>query len=96
MNGTCLLLARLYESILPLDDDIAANLAQPLDVFCVAEDMSFSGCDDMRGAWRNYCIGVVGHVANEEHEILWPNQVPTHQTVTNSRFHQSYLHLFAA
>jgi hypothetical protein len=60
-----------------MDDDLFRALSVPLEPVAVVDDMSFSNHDEKSGPWRNYLVGVVGSVAAEEEEILWPNRVCT-------------------
>ena len=43
---------------------------------CTADGLTFGALADARaGAWTNYFVGLVGEVAADEEDILWPNQV---------------------
>ncbi|KAK9824978.1 hypothetical protein WJX81_002512 [Elliptochloris bilobata] len=69
-------LARLYESIHPLEDDLVAALDTPLTPLCAVAGLAFErNADAVSGAWRNYFIGLLGDVAAAEEDVLWPNQV---------------------
>lgn len=53
------------------------RLSADIAPFCSVAGMSFSAgaADAAGGGWRNYFIGLVGSVAADEDDILWPNQV---------------------
>jgi hypothetical protein len=53
------------------------QLTEPLHCFATTEGLAFSNSDRRHGAWRNYFVGIVGDVATDENDVLWPNQVPT-------------------
>ncbi len=67
---------RLYESICPLDDAAVAAMATPLKPFCTEEGgaLVFSDCDRAAGPWHCYFIGIVGCLAPDGVDVLWPNQ----------------------
>ena len=67
---------RLYESICPLDEATVAAVTAPLEPFCTEEGgaLVFSDCDHAAGPWRSYFIGIVGCLAPDEVDVLWPNQ----------------------
>ncbi|KAK9829184.1 hypothetical protein WJX72_004367 [[Myrmecia] bisecta] len=67
--------AKLYESIMPLHSGIVDLLGEALAPMYEADDLTFTDCDQRHGHWFNYHIGVVGDVAPEEEDVLWPNQV---------------------
>ena len=57
-----------------MSDGLHAELQQPLAPFCAVAGLRFEECDERRGPWRNYYVGVVGDVDAEEADVLWPNQ----------------------
>ncbi|GAB4816582.1 hypothetical protein N2152v2_003628 [Parachlorella kessleri] len=73
--------ARLYESVVPLEEGVLQHLQTPLVPFCTAMGLQFGAGDVSAGggleggAWRNYFVGVVGAVGAVEEEVLWPNQL---------------------
>lgn len=70
---------RLYESVCPLDDATMEALSERLEPFWITEpgDLEFSQSDHTAGCWHSYFIGIVGCLASEEADVLWPNQVHT-------------------
>lgn len=69
-------LAQLYDSPAPLETEIMKRLSAPMSPFASVTGLSFSSQTDVRhGPWHNFFVGLVGGVAVEEHEILWPNQI---------------------
>ncbi len=70
-------LCRLFETVSPLLPDLVGRLSADIAPFCSVAGMSFSAgaADAAGGGWRNYFIGLVGSVAADEDDILWPNQV---------------------
>ena len=56
-------------------DRMTASM-EPL-LMCTVEGMLFSNPDIADGPWRNFCTGMVGDVAHDEADVLWPNQVPS-------------------
>ena len=58
----------------PLLPDLVGRLSSDIAPFCSVTGMAFGGADEAAGAWRNYFVGVVGGVAADEEDILWPNQ----------------------
>jgi hypothetical protein len=68
--------AKVYESVVPIEEEVIDKLDNTMDPFFESENLKF---DDMAeftsGPWRNYFIGVVGEVSVEEDGNLWPNQV---------------------
>ncbi|KAL4421129.1 hypothetical protein ABPG77_001524 [Micractinium sp. CCAP 211/92] len=69
--------AKLFETVSPLLPDLVGRLSADIAPFCSVAGMSFSAgaADAAGGGWRNYFIGLVGSVAADEDDILWPNQV---------------------
>jgi len=68
--------ANLFESVVPLEPEILDKMANDLTPFCSVSGLEFGGLADLRyGPWLNYFVGLVGEVAVEEADILWPNQV---------------------
>ena len=69
-------IAALYESVVPLDAQVVAHMTTELTPFCSVTGLNFGALADLRyGPWVNYFIGLVGDVAPDEADILWPNQV---------------------
>lgn len=66
---------RLYESICPLNDQLVQHLTHEFEPFCTVNEMEFDKANSMSGPWRNYLVGVVGSIAPDEDDVLWPNQV---------------------
>jgi hypothetical protein len=66
---------RLFESVTPLLPSVVGRLSADISPFCSAAGLAFSAADEAAGPWRNYFVGLVGGVAAEEEDILWPNQV---------------------
>ena len=61
---------------MPLQTEVVDALSVDLTPFHSAEGMAFGGLADLRfGAWSNFFVGLVGDVAADEADILWPNQV---------------------
>lgn len=58
-----------------MEPAVAGQLSEALPAFASVEGLSFTGCDRRHGDWRNYFVGIVGHVAVQEEDVLWPNQV---------------------
>jgi hypothetical protein len=69
--------ARLFESVVPLQEELIQRLsAGALEPFCSVSGLEFGAFADVRhGAWANFFVGLVGDVAVEESDILWPNQI---------------------
>jgi len=69
--------ARLFESVVPLQDDVVAELTVALEPMCTTSGLQFGVLADARaaGGWANFFVGLVGDVAADEEDILWPNQV---------------------
>ena len=67
---------RVHESTCPVDDALVERLTEPLHCLATVEGLAFSDSDRRSGPWRNYFVGVVGAVAADENDVLWPNQVP--------------------
>ena len=69
---------RLFESIHPLEDGLVAALDAPLAPLCAVAGLAFERhADAVSGPWRNYFIGLLGDVAADEVDVLWPNQAST-------------------
>ncbi|KAG7667933.1 hypothetical protein KSW81_005851 [Nannochloris sp. 'desiccata'] len=67
---------KLYESVVPLQAEILDKMSNDLTPFCSVSGLEFGALADLRyGPWLNYFVGLVGEVAVEEADILWPNQV---------------------
>lgn len=54
------------------------ELESELQPLCAVAGLSFEGCDQRSGPWRNYYVGVIGDVDSDEDDVLWPNQVNFH------------------
>lgn len=68
--------ARLFESVVPLQTEVVERVSVDLTPFATVSGMTFGSLADLRfGAWANYFVGLVGEVAVDEEDILWPNQV---------------------
>lgn len=68
--------ARLFESVVPLQEEVMKKMSLDLTPFATTSGLQFdSFADVVDGSWRNFFIGLIGDVAVEEHEILWPNQI---------------------
>jgi hypothetical protein len=68
--------AKLFESVVPLQPEIVDKMSFDLTPFCSVSGLDFGALADVRyGPWLNYFVGLVGDVAVEEADILWPNQV---------------------
>jgi hypothetical protein len=68
--------AKLFESVVPLQPEILDKMSNDLTPFCSVSGLEFGALADLRyGPWLNYFVGLVGEVAVEEADILWPNQV---------------------
>lgn len=68
---------RLFESVAPLLPDLVGRLSADIAPFCSVGGLRFITPDEAGGPWRNYFVGLVGSVAADEDDILWPNQVHT-------------------
>ena len=68
-------LCRLHESNVPLSEEVVEHLEAELEPFCYTAGLTYDGCDELVGHWRNFFIGVVGAVDAQEEDVLWPNQV---------------------
>ena len=67
---------------MPLDHETVAALSLPLQPFVSATGLDYTkSCDSCHGSWHNFFVGVVGGVASEDHEVLWPNRVRSLQTL---------------
>jgi hypothetical protein len=68
---------RLFESVVPLEDEVLRHLRSPLAPFCTTLGLRFGGGDvgEAGGPWRSFFVGVAGAVGAVEEEVLWPNQV---------------------
>lgn len=66
---------RLFESVSPLLPDLVGRLSADISPFCAVSGLQFGPADAAAGPWRNYFVGLVGAVAADEDDILWPNQV---------------------
>lgn len=70
--------------MVPLDDEELAKLPHQVSPLLQLEGLNFRRNIDLcRGAWRNFFIGVSGDVGPAEEDVLWPNQVVSHN---QSRF----------
>ena len=58
-----------------MDEALVEQLTEPLHCFATTENLAFTDSDRRHGSWRNYFVGVVGAVAADENDVLWPNQV---------------------
>jgi hypothetical protein len=67
--------AKLFESVSPLLPDLVGRLSADIAPFCSVSGLKFVPADAAAGPWRNYFVGLVGAVAADEDDILWPNQV---------------------
>ena len=68
--------AKIFESVVPIEEAVIDKLDNELDPFYESENLKFdSMAEFVSGPWRNYFIGVVGEVSVEEDGNLWPNQV---------------------
>ncbi|PRW33168.1 hypothetical protein C2E21_7814 [Chlorella sorokiniana] len=67
--------AKLFESVSPLLPDLIGRLSADIAPFCSVSGLKFVPADAAAGPWRNYFVGLVGAVAADEDDILWPNQV---------------------
>lgn len=68
--------AKLFESVVPLEDDVLSKANSHLQSFLEIEGLQFDDLAEMKsGRWRNYFIGLIGEVSSEEDGNLWPNQV---------------------
>ena len=68
--------AKLFESVVPLEDDVLSKVNSQLHPFLEIEGLQFEDLAEMKsGRWRNYFIGLIGEVSSEEDGNLWPNQV---------------------
>ena len=52
-----------------------AEATDPGDPFASVSGLAFGEPDARHGPWRSYFVGVVGGVAADEDDVLWPNQV---------------------
>lgn len=68
-------LRRLFESVTPLLPDVVGRLSADIAPFCSVGGLRFGAGDAGSGPWRNFFVGLVGAVAADEDDILWPNQV---------------------
>ncbi|KAI7842535.1 hypothetical protein COHA_003772 [Chlorella ohadii] len=67
--------AKLFESVSPLLPDLVGRLSADIAPFCSVSGLKFGPADAAAGPWRNFFVGLVGAVAADEDDILWPNQV---------------------
>lgn len=67
--------AKMFESVSPLLPDLLGRLSADIAPFCSVSGLKFAAADAAAGPWRNYFVGLVGSVAADEDDILWPNQV---------------------
>ena len=68
--------AKLFESVVPLQPEIVDKVTVDLTPLCSVSGLSFGELADLQhGAWMNYFVGLVGDVAVDEDDILWPNQI---------------------
>ena len=69
-------IAKLFESVVPLESGIVHHMKTDLTPFCSISGQNFGDLADLRdGPWLNYFVGLVGGVAVEAEDILWPNQI---------------------
>lgn len=69
---------RLYETVHSLQPEVLEHIPQAVQPFCLAEGMTFGKPQFSHGSWKGYLVGVVGDVAAEEDNVLWPNRVCMH------------------
>lgn len=68
--------ALLFESLIPLDQYLIDKMTLDVTPFCRISGLQFGALADVRqGPWLSFFVGLVGGVAPEEADILWPNQV---------------------
>lgn len=68
--------AKLFESVVPIEQSMLDKLEMPLSPFYETEGLAFETMAEYTcGQWRNYFVGLVGEVSAEEDGNLWPNQV---------------------
>ena len=70
----------MHESTCPVDDAVVEQLTEPLHCLATVDGLAFSDSDRRSGPWRNYFVGIVGAVAADENDVLWPNQVLTYSS----------------
>lgn len=58
-----------------LQPEVLEHIPEAVQPFCLAEGMTFVKPQFSHGAWKGYLVGVVGDVAAEEDNVLWPNRV---------------------
>ena len=52
-----------------------AALGAPLAPLCAVAGLAFERhADAVSGPWRNFFVGLLGDVAADEADVLWPNQ----------------------
>lgn len=69
---------RLYETVHSLQPEVLQHIPEAVEPFCLAEGMTFGKPQISHGPWKGYLVGVVGNVAAEEDDVLWPNRVCLH------------------
>lgn len=65
----------MYETVHCLQAEVLEHIPQTVQPFCLAEGMTFGKPQFSHGSWKGYLVGVVGDVAAEEDNVLWPNRV---------------------
>lgn len=66
---------RLYETVHTLQPEVLEYISQTVQPFCTLDGLKFSKPKFSHGPWKAYLVGVVGDVAAEEDNVLWPNRV---------------------
>lgn len=70
------MVAKLFESIVPIEERLLEKLETPISPFYETEGLAFNTMAEYTsGPWRNFFVGLVGEVSAEEDGNLWPNQV---------------------
>jgi len=68
--------AKLFESVVPIQTEIMDRISVDLTPFYSVTGMDFGSQADLCfGPWVNYFVGLVGDVAADDADILWPNQL---------------------
>lgn len=66
----------MFHSEYPLDDEVFLERHLELHGFYEISGRNFTHQSDSSvGNWHNYFIGVIGDLASDENEVLWPNRV---------------------
>ena len=65
----------MYETVHCLQPEVLEHVPQTVQPFCLVEGMTFGKPQFSHGPWKGYLVGVVGDVAAEEDNVLWPNRV---------------------